>query len=78
MMPFSPFLFYFLVISTLSVFFILTAWLLWKHHNTYVFDRETPFVSEVLQQFRDEYKLWCLAGAKKLQALGLDGVGTLG
>jgi len=57
---------------------ILTFWLIWKHRNSCVFDGATPSVNEVLRQFRDEYKLWCLAGAKKLQALRLDGVGTSG
>ena len=57
---------------------ILTSWLIWKHRNSCVFDGATPSVNEVLRQFRDEYKLWCLAGAKKLQALRLDGVGTSG
>ena len=57
---------------------ILTSWLIWKHRNSCVFDGATPSINEVLRQFRDEYKLWCLAGAKKLQALWLDGVGTSG
>ena len=39
---------------------------------------DSPSVSEFLCQFRDEYKLWCLAGAKKLHALGLDRVGAFG
>ena len=44
-----------------------------------VFFMETPLsVSELLRQFRDEYKLWYLAGAKKLHALGLDRVGAFG
>ena len=57
---------------------ILTSWLIWKHRNSSVFDGATPSVNEVLRQFRDEYKLWCLAGAKKLLALCLDWVGTFG
>ena len=55
---------------------ILTSWLIWKHRNSSIFDGATPSVNEVLRQFRDEYKLWCLAGAKKLLALRLDGGGT--
>jgi hypothetical protein len=30
-----------------------------------VFDGTAPSISEVLRQFREEYQLWCLAGAKK-------------
>jgi hypothetical protein len=45
--------------------------------HMYVFYGAYSSVSEVLQQFRDEYMLWCLTGARKLLALGLDGVGTL-
>jgi hypothetical protein len=57
---------------------ILIAWLLWKHRNACVFYGDSPSVSELLRQFRDEYKLWCLAGAKKPHAPGLDRVGAFG
>ncbi|GJN28004.1 hypothetical protein PR202_gb16082 [Eleusine coracana subsp. coracana] len=56
---------------------ILTAWILWKHRNGCVFDGTPPF-KEAMRQFRDEYKLWCMAGAQKLQDLQLHGVGILG
>ena len=56
----------------------LTMWLLWKHRNACVFDGDSPSDSEFVRQFKDEYMLWCLAGAKKLQALRLDRVGDFG
>ena len=62
----------------LNSLIILVAWEIWKHRNSCVFDGATPSIIEVLRQFRDEYKLWCLAAAKKLQPLQLDGVGTSG
>ncbi|TVU34045.1 hypothetical protein EJB05_15869, partial [Eragrostis curvula] len=57
---------------------ILTAWLLWKRRIACMFDGASTSVPEILRQFRDEYKLWCMAGARKLQALRLDGVGVSG
>jgi hypothetical protein len=57
---------------------ILTMWLLWKHHNTCVFNGDSPSISEFFRQFKDDYMLWCLTGAKKLQALELDRVGDFG
>jgi len=50
---------------------ILGAWLLWNHRNACVFEGVTPSVSAIMCAFKDEHSLWCLAGAKKLQGLGL-------
>jgi hypothetical protein len=55
---------------------ILTAWVIWKHHNACVFEGTAPSISEVLRQFREEYQLWCLAGAKNLHDLKLHRVGA--
>jgi len=53
---------------------ILGAWLLWNHKNACVFEGVTPSVSAIMCAFKDEHSLWCLAGAKKLQGLGLANV----
>jgi hypothetical protein len=55
---------------------ILTDWVIWKHCNACVFEGTALSISEVLKQFREEYKLWCLAGAKNLQDLKLHRVGA--
>jgi hypothetical protein len=55
---------------------ILTDWVIWKHYNACVFEETALSISEVLRQFREEYQLWCLAGAKKLQDLKLHRVGA--
>jgi hypothetical protein len=52
---------------------MLGAWSLWKHRNDCIFKAESPSVSLILSNFRDEHSLWCLAGAKNLQALGICG-----
>lgn len=57
---------------------ILTVWLLWKHRNTCVFNGYSPCVSKFFRQFKDDYMLWCLTGAKKHQAFRLDRVGDFG
>jgi hypothetical protein len=43
---------------------ILGAWSIWKHRNDCIFMAESPSVSLILSNFRDEHNLWCLAGAK--------------
>ena len=53
---------------------ILGAWLIWKHRNACVFEGVTPSVISIMRDLRDEHSLWCLAGANKLQGLGLAGV----
>jgi hypothetical protein len=52
---------------------ILTALLIWKYR---VFDGITSSVNEVLRQFRDEYQLLGLAGAKNHEDLKLHGIGA--
>jgi hypothetical protein len=50
---------------------ILGAWTIWKHRNVCVFQRASPSVNTTLCELKDEHGLWCMAGAKKLQGLGL-------
>jgi hypothetical protein len=50
---------------------ILGAWSIWKHQNDRIFKAESPSVSLILSKFRDEHSLWCLAGAKNLQAFSI-------
>ncbi|GJN04630.1 hypothetical protein PR202_ga22194 [Eleusine coracana subsp. coracana] len=45
--------------------------------NACVFESASPSVEGLLRQLKDEYHLWCLAGAKKLKALRLLEVGSL-
>jgi hypothetical protein len=53
---------------------ILGAWVLWKHRNACVFDGVAPSVITIMRILKEEHTLWCLAGARKLQGLGLVGV----
>jgi hypothetical protein len=57
----------------LNSLIILGAWSIWKHRNDCIFMAESPSVSLILSNFRDEHSLWCLARAKNLQALGICG-----
>ena len=50
---------------------ILGAWIIWKHRNACVFEGVSPLVNTILCELKDEHDLWCMAGAKKLQGLGL-------
>jgi hypothetical protein len=50
---------------------ILGAWMIWRHRNACVFDNVAPSVNTIIRELKDEVSLWCLAGAKKLQGLGL-------
>jgi hypothetical protein len=50
---------------------ILGARIIWKHRNACVFEGASPSVNMILCKLKDEHGLWCMAGAKKLQGLGL-------
>ena len=47
--------------------------MLWKQRNACVFEGMTPSVASIMREIKDEHNLWCLAGAKRLQGLGLAG-----
>ncbi|GJM91709.1 hypothetical protein PR202_ga08113 [Eleusine coracana subsp. coracana] len=55
---------------------ILGASIIWKHRSACVFDGTAPSVNTIMSEVKDFQSLWCMAGAKKLLALGL-GEGTL-
>jgi hypothetical protein len=46
----------------------LGACWIWKHMNSCVYGA-SPSVTRVLQDFTDEARLWCLAGASGLRAI---------
>jgi hypothetical protein len=48
----------------LNSLIILGAWSIWKHRNNCIFMAESPSISLILSNFRDEHNLRCLAGAK--------------
>jgi hypothetical protein len=48
---------------------ILGAWTLWNHRNRYVFDGATPSLPSAQHFFKEETRLSCFAGARKLQEL---------
>ncbi|WVZ94059.1 hypothetical protein U9M48_040001, partial [Paspalum notatum var. saurae] len=48
---------------------ILVSWELWKHRNACVFEGGRPNVQAVLLSVTEEGRLWCLAGATRLQEL---------
>ncbi|TVU24997.1 hypothetical protein EJB05_27471, partial [Eragrostis curvula] len=54
-----------------NILIILTAWLLWKHGNSRVFDSISPNIATLLRCFNEEHHLWCLAGARGLRTLGV-------
>jgi len=50
----------------------LGAWSLWNQWNKCVFDSACPSPLLIVQHFfKEEMSLWCLAGAQKLEELGL-------
>lgn len=44
----------------------LTAWMLWKHRNSCVFDGEQPSIALLTTRIREELSLWVRAGAAGL------------
>ncbi|KAE8767191.1 Myosin-J heavy chain [Hordeum vulgare] len=47
----------------------LTAWLLWKHRNSCVFDGEQPSMTLLSARIREEAALWVRAGAVGLRVV---------
>lgn len=54
---------------------ILGAWIIWKHRNACVFEGASPSINLIWSELKNEHSLWCLAGAKKLEGLGLFRIG---
>jgi hypothetical protein len=48
---------------------LLTAWMIWKEHNSYVFDRGQPSVQRLLERIKTEAKLWATVGATGLRVV---------
>ena len=45
---------------------ILVAWEIWKERNARIFDRRLSTAEALITKIKDEARLWCAAGAKKL------------
>jgi hypothetical protein len=61
----------------LNSLIILAAWKIWKHRNSCVFYNGRPCISDLLRKIVEECKMWCMAGASKLQEFlvgSLDGL----
>ena len=43
----------------------------WKHRNACVFEGDSPSLNMTWSELKNEHSLWCMAGARKLQGLGL-------
>jgi hypothetical protein len=54
---------------------ILGVCLLWKHHNSCIFDGTSPHLNKLEQKFSEEHHLSCLASVNSLRALGLGDLG---
>jgi hypothetical protein len=48
---------------------LLVAWRLWKHRNTCVFDGASPSISRIIEDIKEDARLWGLAGAAGLRIL---------
>ena len=48
---------------------IITAWAIWNHRNTIIFDGAQPSTSELLDAIKAEAKRWARAGVKGLDRI---------
>jgi hypothetical protein len=48
---------------------VLVAWWLWKHGNWCVFDGATPNINKIIQNIKNDARLWGLAGAVGLRKI---------
>ena len=53
----------------LATLAVLTAWSIWRYHNSYVFDGENPSPSRLFSSIQEEAHAWARAGAHGLGAL---------
>jgi hypothetical protein len=49
----------------------LTAWWIWKHRNAFVLDGARPSVPNIIEDIKEDVRLWCLAGAAGLKDIWL-------
>ena len=47
---------------------ILVTWSIWKERNACVFNNTEKTVARLVEEIKDEARLWCQAGAKRLAA----------
>jgi len=59
-------------LKVLNSLVVLGSWMLWKHHNDFVFDGSSPNVLQTLRFVLRESDLWSLAGARGLAQLEAD------
>ncbi|GJN38304.1 hypothetical protein PR202_gb27333 [Eleusine coracana subsp. coracana] len=52
---------------------LLTAWCIWRHRNACAFEGVSPSAATIFHEVKNEYGLWCMAGAKKLEVVGHGG-----
>ena len=45
----------------------LTAWMIWRHRNSVIFDKISPDTSMVVDAIKEEAHFWASAGAKGLK-----------
>jgi len=48
---------------------ILVTWFIWKERNARVFNNTEKTVASLVEEIKDEARLWCQEGAKHLAAL---------
>lgn len=48
---------------------ILVTWFIWKEQSARVFNNTEKTVARLVEEIKDEARLWCQAGAKHLAAL---------
>jgi hypothetical protein len=48
---------------------ILVAWWIWKHRKACFFNGASHNKSKILQDIKDDARLWCLAGASGLRRI---------
>ena len=52
-----------------SLAILVTCWSIWKERNARVFNNTEKTVDRLVEEIKDEVRLWCQAGAKHLAAL---------
>ena len=55
---------------------ILVTWSIWKERNARVFNNTEKTVARLVEEIKDEARLWCQEGAKHLAALVVNQVAS--